>query len=138
MNAERFPYAKAMTAMHMLMTSALSLVLYTVAPSLYPSMGKAKENWRTAAELHAISERNQESQQQNHLSLGVSNILRQVKNDENLMNLGIPSAILLLDVWFVSKFCSRLISGSMQAFGAALREGFTGSSHCKTWNFPID
>jgi len=47
MNAERFPYAKAMTAMHMLMTTLLSLVLYTVAPSLYPTMGKAKENWRT-------------------------------------------------------------------------------------------
>lgn len=80
MNAERFPYAKAMTAtwicwwfstfpmgnllglcvlllfggslnkfkaMHMLMTTLLSLLLYTVAPSLYPSMDKARENWRT-------------------------------------------------------------------------------------------
>lgn len=53
MNAERFPYAKAMTAMHMLMTTLLSLVLYTVAPSLYPTMGKAKENWRTATWLDA-------------------------------------------------------------------------------------
>ena len=34
-------------AMHMLMTTLLSLLLYTVAPSLYPSMDKARENWRT-------------------------------------------------------------------------------------------
>eukprot|EP00434_Breviolum_minutum_P007711 symbB.v1.2.006801.t2/scaffold409.1/size210228/4 len=47
MNADRFPYAKAMTAMHMAMTTFMSLLLYTCAPSLYPSMGKAKENWRT-------------------------------------------------------------------------------------------
>ncbi|CAJ1355313.1 unnamed protein product [Effrenium voratum] len=47
MNPARFPYAKAMTAMHMLMTTLMSLLLYTVAPSLYPSMGKARENWRT-------------------------------------------------------------------------------------------
>ena len=49
MNAERFPYANALTAMHMFTTSFLSLVLYTVAPSLYPSMGKAKDSWRTVA-----------------------------------------------------------------------------------------
>ena len=48
MNADRFPYAKAMTAMHMAMTTFMSLLLYTCAPSLYPSMGKAKENWRTS------------------------------------------------------------------------------------------
>lgn len=47
MNAERFPYAKAMTAMHMLMTSCMSLLLYLCAPSLYPTMGKARENYRT-------------------------------------------------------------------------------------------
>lgn len=47
MNAQRFPYAKAMTAMHMLMTTLMSLLLYTLAPSLYPSMGKAQENWKT-------------------------------------------------------------------------------------------
>ena len=46
-NPARFPYAKAMTAMHMLMTTLMSLLLYTVAPSLYPSMGKARENWKT-------------------------------------------------------------------------------------------
>ena len=45
----RFPYAKAMTAMHMLVTSLMSLLLYTLAPSLYPSMGKARENWRTVS-----------------------------------------------------------------------------------------
>ncbi|CAJ1428396.1 unnamed protein product [Effrenium voratum] len=47
MSPSRFPYAKAMTAMHMLVTSLMSLLLYTLAPSLYPSMGKARENWRT-------------------------------------------------------------------------------------------
>jgi len=46
MNVERFPHPKAMTAMHMLMTSVMSLLLYTAAPSLYPTMGKARENWR--------------------------------------------------------------------------------------------
>eukprot|EP00435_Cladocopium_sp_Y103_P009322 s4041_g2.t1 len=36
MNAERFPYAKAMTAMHMLMTTLLSLLLYTVLKYILP------------------------------------------------------------------------------------------------------
>ena len=47
MNAEHFPYAKAMTAMHMMMTSCMSLLLYLCVPSLYPTMGKARENYRT-------------------------------------------------------------------------------------------
>ena len=45
-----FPSSKAMTAMHMLMTSVMSLLLYTAAPSLYPTMGKARENWRALSE----------------------------------------------------------------------------------------
>ena len=49
-NVERFPHPKAMTAMHMLMTSVMSLLLYTAAPSLYPTMGKARENWRALSE----------------------------------------------------------------------------------------
>ena len=46
LHADRFPYAEAMTAMHMLTTTVMSLLLYMLAPSLYPSMGKAKENWK--------------------------------------------------------------------------------------------
>ena len=34
----------------MLMTSVMSLLLYTAAPSLYPTMGKARENWRALSE----------------------------------------------------------------------------------------
>eukprot|EP00930_Biecheleria_cincta_P013273 TRINITY_DN11919_c0_g5_i1.p1 TRINITY_DN11919_c0_g5~~TRINITY_DN11919_c0_g5_i1.p1 ORF type:complete len:329 (+),score=55.46 TRINITY_DN11919_c0_g5_i1:66-1052(+) len=47
MHADRFPFAKALTATHMLVTFSMSLILYTVAPSLYPTMGKAKANWQT-------------------------------------------------------------------------------------------
>lgn len=47
MHENRFPYAKALTATHMLVTFSMSLILYTVAPSLYPTMAKAKANWRT-------------------------------------------------------------------------------------------
>ena len=46
MHAGRFPFPIAMSAMHMLATTLMSLLLYMLAPSLYPSMGKAKENWK--------------------------------------------------------------------------------------------
>eukprot|EP00930_Biecheleria_cincta_P013271 TRINITY_DN11919_c0_g2_i1.p1 TRINITY_DN11919_c0_g2~~TRINITY_DN11919_c0_g2_i1.p1 ORF type:complete len:215 (+),score=30.09 TRINITY_DN11919_c0_g2_i1:98-646(+) len=47
MHEDRFPYARALTATHMLVTSSMSIILYSIMPSLYPTMGKAKENWRT-------------------------------------------------------------------------------------------
>lgn len=46
MHEDRFPHAKALAAIHMFVTCSVSLILYKIAPSLYPTMGKAKENWR--------------------------------------------------------------------------------------------
>lgn len=42
----RFPYAKVFTTFHMIMATLLSLLLYKFAPSLYPSMDKARANWK--------------------------------------------------------------------------------------------
>eukprot|EP00930_Biecheleria_cincta_P013270 TRINITY_DN11919_c0_g1_i2.p1 TRINITY_DN11919_c0_g1~~TRINITY_DN11919_c0_g1_i2.p1 ORF type:complete len:327 (+),score=76.37 TRINITY_DN11919_c0_g1_i2:66-1046(+) len=47
MHEDRFPHAKALTATHMSVTLCMSMILYKVAPSLYPTMGKAKDNWQT-------------------------------------------------------------------------------------------
>ena len=41
-----FPYAKVFTTIHMIVATLLSLLLYKLAPSLYPSMGKARANWK--------------------------------------------------------------------------------------------
>eukprot|EP00930_Biecheleria_cincta_P009863 TRINITY_DN11171_c0_g1_i1.p1 TRINITY_DN11171_c0_g1~~TRINITY_DN11171_c0_g1_i1.p1 ORF type:complete len:299 (+),score=37.99 TRINITY_DN11171_c0_g1_i1:65-961(+) len=47
MSKDRFPHAVQLTMIHMATTSALSFLLYAVAPGLYPSMEKAKSEWRT-------------------------------------------------------------------------------------------
>jgi len=44
MHEDRFPHALHLTAVHMATTTLLSLLLYAIAPSIYPSMDKAKEN----------------------------------------------------------------------------------------------
>ena len=41
-----FPYVKVFTTIHMITATLLSLLLYKLAPSLYPSMGKARANWK--------------------------------------------------------------------------------------------
>jgi len=47
MHEDRFPYAKALTATHMSVTFCMSAIFYKVAPSLFPTMDKAKDNWQT-------------------------------------------------------------------------------------------
>jgi len=47
MSKDRFPHAVQLTMIHMGITSALSFLFYIVAPGLYPSMEKAKSEWRT-------------------------------------------------------------------------------------------
>jgi len=44
MHEGRFPHALHLTAVHMAMTTMLSVMLYGAAPSIYPSMNKAIEN----------------------------------------------------------------------------------------------
>ena len=44
MHEHRFPHALHLTAVHMAVTTVLSLTLYSTMPSLYPSMDKALEN----------------------------------------------------------------------------------------------
>ncbi|CAE7300264.1 unnamed protein product [Symbiodinium sp. CCMP2456] len=44
MHEGRFPHALHLTAVHMAMTTMLSVMLYGAAPSIYPSMSKAIEN----------------------------------------------------------------------------------------------
>lgn len=46
MQRGRFPHALQLTALHMSMTTFFSLILCTTIPSIYPSMSKAKENWK--------------------------------------------------------------------------------------------
>jgi len=46
MKEGRFPHAIQLTALHMSMTLLLSLILCSAIPSIYPSMPKAKENWK--------------------------------------------------------------------------------------------
>lgn len=47
MQEDRFPHAVHLTQAHMAVTLVLSLLLYTVAPHLYPSMPKATSQWPT-------------------------------------------------------------------------------------------
>lgn len=47
MTKDRFPHAVQLTMIHMAVTTFFSAVLYTLAPRLYPSMEKAKSEWRT-------------------------------------------------------------------------------------------
>ena len=42
MKEHRFPHAVHLTAVHMATTMLLSTLLFTAAPSIYPSMAKAK------------------------------------------------------------------------------------------------
>lgn len=42
-----FPFPMALSAFHMAMTTFLSVCCYTVAPSWYPSMTRAKDKWLT-------------------------------------------------------------------------------------------
>ncbi|CAE8680550.1 unnamed protein product [Polarella glacialis] len=42
-----FPHALFLTTVHMSVTSAMSLLLYAVAPSLFPSMPKARQEYKT-------------------------------------------------------------------------------------------
>jgi len=46
MQKGHFPHALQLTALHMSMTTMFSLILCTTIPSIYPSMSKAKENWK--------------------------------------------------------------------------------------------
>ena len=46
MQRGHFPHALQLTALHMSMTTLFSLILCTTIPSIYPSMSKAKENWK--------------------------------------------------------------------------------------------
>ena len=46
MQRGHFPHALQLTALHMSMTTFFSLILCTTIPSIYPSMSKAKENWK--------------------------------------------------------------------------------------------
>jgi len=43
----RFSHAAALTSIHMTATTLLSLLLYTIAPQLYPTMPKARAKWQT-------------------------------------------------------------------------------------------
>jgi len=47
MAANRFPHSSHLTAIHMGTSSFLSLLLYSVAPQLYPTMTRSRENWRS-------------------------------------------------------------------------------------------
>ncbi|CAE8591649.1 unnamed protein product, partial [Polarella glacialis] len=47
MQPGRFPHALFLTTVHMSVTTALSLLLYTAAPTLFPSMPRAKEDYKT-------------------------------------------------------------------------------------------
>lgn len=42
-----FPHAAHLTVIHMTVTAMLSLFLYILAPQLYPSMDKARAEWKT-------------------------------------------------------------------------------------------
>jgi len=42
----RFSHASFLTATHMLVTAGMSIILYSVVPEIYPSMPRAKEQWR--------------------------------------------------------------------------------------------
>jgi hypothetical protein len=44
MHQERFPFAMVLTTGHMIVTWISSITLYIIAPSLFPTMGKALEN----------------------------------------------------------------------------------------------
>lgn len=46
MNDDRFPFAKALTSIHMSFTFIMTAILYKVVPSMYPTMNTAKENWQ--------------------------------------------------------------------------------------------
>jgi len=47
MHPGRFSHAGALTSIHMTATTLLSLLLYTIAPQLYPTMPKAMAKWQT-------------------------------------------------------------------------------------------
>eukprot|EP00441_Pelagodinium_beii_P037593 CAMPEP_0197630754 /NCGR_PEP_ID=MMETSP1338-20131121/8134_1 /TAXON_ID=43686 ORGANISM="Pelagodinium beii, Strain RCC1491" /NCGR_SAMPLE_ID=MMETSP1338 /ASSEMBLY_ACC=CAM_ASM_000754 /LENGTH=341 /DNA_ID=CAMNT_0043202049 /DNA_START=79 /DNA_END=1104 /DNA_ORIENTATION=+ len=47
MHPGRFSHAAALSSIHMIVITTMSLLLYTAAPKLYPSMPKARENWQT-------------------------------------------------------------------------------------------
>lgn len=47
MKPDRFPHAQALACVHMSMTTLLSLLLSKLVPSIYPSMGMARENVRS-------------------------------------------------------------------------------------------
>eukprot|EP00913_Durusdinium_trenchii_P013499 g12675.t1 len=53
MQEGRFPHAVQLTAIHMATTTFLSFLLYSVTPSIYPSMQKAKENFTQLAKFLA-------------------------------------------------------------------------------------
>ncbi|CAE8642645.1 unnamed protein product [Polarella glacialis] len=47
MQPGRFPHALFLTTVHLAVSTAMSLLLYTAAPSLFPSMQRAKEDYKT-------------------------------------------------------------------------------------------
>eukprot|EP00441_Pelagodinium_beii_P025439 CAMPEP_0197662254 /NCGR_PEP_ID=MMETSP1338-20131121/52663_1 /TAXON_ID=43686 ORGANISM="Pelagodinium beii, Strain RCC1491" /NCGR_SAMPLE_ID=MMETSP1338 /ASSEMBLY_ACC=CAM_ASM_000754 /LENGTH=352 /DNA_ID=CAMNT_0043240015 /DNA_START=113 /DNA_END=1171 /DNA_ORIENTATION=+ len=47
MTPHRFPHSTHLTAMHMLVSSVLSMLLFAVAPQLYPTMDSSRENRST-------------------------------------------------------------------------------------------
>ncbi|CAE8652057.1 unnamed protein product [Polarella glacialis] len=47
MQPGRFPHALFLTTVHLAVSTAMSLLLYTAAPSLFPSMQRANEDYKT-------------------------------------------------------------------------------------------